>query len=110
MMFGLLIYLVAASVSRSAPEGGEVSLLQLRGAACRPPGIFVVGASRSGTSVTTSLLERVGLKLGKARQSGAKGGSAHPDGINEWRDVLSVNRKAWPGKWSDTPRPLPTAF
>jgi len=105
MMVGLVIYLVATSVARIVADAGDVSLLQLRGAdTCRPPGVFVVGASRSGTSVTTSLLARVGLNLGKAKGVGS--GSGHPDGINEWKEVVSVNRKAWPGKWSDTPQPL----
>lgn len=104
-MFSVSLYVVTATFGRIAREGAEVSLLQLRGTTtCRPPGVFVVGASRSGTSVTTSLLERVGLKLGKAGER--QGGSAHPDGINEWNDVVRLNGKAWPGKWSDIPRPL----
>merc|ERR1719506_3446299 len=107
-MLCLLLSLVTGSVVHIDPDGGGFSLLQLRGTSCRPPGVFVVGASRSGTSVTTSLLERVGLNLGKAKQTAptARARSAHPDGINEWNKVVDVNRRAWPGKWSDTPRTL----
>ena len=73
---------------------------------CRPPGVIVVGVSRSGTSIATSILGRLGAHLGHV----AKGSyQNHPDGKNEFKPAVVVNKHIYDVDgltWDELPRPL----
>ena len=73
---------------------------------CRPPGVIVVGVSRSGTSIATSILGRLGAHLGTV----AKGSfQNHPDGKNEFKPAVVVNKHIYDVDgltWDELPRPL----
>ena len=74
---------------------------------CRPPGVIVVGVSRSGTSIATSILGRLGAHLGNVEQS--RSDQNHPDGINELTSVKRVNKGIYDVDgltWDELPRPL----
>jgi hypothetical protein len=74
---------------------------------CRPPGVIVVGVSRSGTSIATSILGRLGAHLGNVEQS--RSDQNHPDGINELMSVKRVNKGIYDVDgltWDELPRPL----
>jgi hypothetical protein len=72
------------------------------------PGVVVVGMHRSGTSVTTSALNRLGLTLGDAADDLA-GDWSNPDGHWESRRLLAFNDKllaAAGATWRDIPADL----
>lgn len=72
------------------------------------PGVVVIGMHRSGTSVTTRALNRLGLTLGDAADNLAGDGS-NPDGHWESRRLLAFNDKllaAAGATWRDIPADL----
>ena len=73
---------------------------------CRPPGVIVVGVSRSGTSIATSILGRLGAHLGNVKKGSYEN---HPDGKNEFKPAVVVNKHIYDVDgltWDELPRPL----
>ena len=104
--------IVTCEVHRVRAAGADAQLVIAKPAngtekkTCRPPGVIVVGVSRSGTSIATSILGRLGAHLGNV----AKGPyQNHPDGKNEFKPAVVVNKGIYDADgltWDELPRPL----
>ena len=91
----------------SPPPAHAGSSASIAASGVRAPGIFVLGVSRSGTSIFTSLLRALGAHLGGAERGrlGGAGSGAHPDGINELPSAAALNKAIFAAHGALEPSP-----